>query len=171
MLTKMPTILLMIPKNMERVSEQVSAHYSKRGEHISRSVCSTTRARQHIYTRGMDYDSEHDFLYDYASAFKRRVKWTNELRTLSLELRDRSVRLIAENLRQHFGVISDIVTTWVNKRCLAQSFEVSEFEWDAMKRFIAAYIQAAQNANMIDSVCSVCKSLPQKISVWGILGT
>lgn len=96
----------------------------------------------------MDYDAELDFMYDYSSTF-------NFIQTFNIccsfaGLRDRCVRIVTENIQRQFVVLSDIVTTWVDGRCVAHSLDVRMSEWDSMKRFIGAYIQATQNAKLLD---------------------
>ncbi|KAI6244084.1 Exportin-5 [Aphelenchoides fujianensis] len=94
-------------------------------------LLSDTTSPTFEYSR-MDYDSEADFIQDYT------------------RLRDRCGRLITENMSQHFTVLSSIVTTWINDRCVPQSESLPPTEWDSMKRYITSYLQAARELEMID---------------------
>jgi hypothetical protein len=66
------------------------------------------------------------------------------------ELRERCGRLIRENMQLHFTVLSSIVTTWINERCVQQTDAITETEWDALKRYITVYLQAAYQLDMIN---------------------
>ncbi|KAI6209644.1 Exportin-5 [Aphelenchoides besseyi] len=90
-----------------------------------------TNSPTYEYSR-MDYDSEADFLQDYT------------------RLRERCNRLIRENMSQHFTVLSSIVTTWINDRCVQNAENIPPTEWDSMKRYITSYLQAAQELDMLN---------------------
>lgn len=83
----------------------------------------------------MDYDSLPEFLQEYT------------------KLRDRCSRLISENMSSHFTVLSTIVTNWINGPFVQQTNAITSSEWDSMKRFITAYLQAANQLEMINQVC------------------
>ncbi|KAI6191517.1 Exportin-5 [Aphelenchoides bicaudatus] len=78
-----------------------------------------------------DYDNASEFLQDY------------------MRLRERCNRLIRENMEPHFTVLSSIVTTWIDERFVRQTSAISATEWDSMKRYLVAYMQAIHQLGMI----------------------
>lgn len=57
-------------------------------------------------------------------------------------------------MEQHFDVLSSIITTWVDGRCIGQTSSVTTTEFDSMKRYITCYLQSAIQLEMIKKVVS-----------------
>lgn len=72
-----------------------------------------------------------------------------------LGLRERCNRLIRENMEPHFTVLSSIVTTWIDERFVRQTSAISATEWDSMKRYLVAYMQAIHQLGMIKKVLNI----------------
>lgn len=55
-------------------------------------------------------------------------------------------------MEPHFTVLSSIVTTWIDERCIQQTSAIPTTEWETMKRYLSAYMQATSQLGMIKKV-------------------